>query len=97
VFGWRETGENVLRLANYTNVAYICNKFFEKIKTFKSILLWVFPFYMPDFFDSFRNILREFHCIFLIKKLSIWTSILLFMHYFAFSFFFQDSPNLAFV
>jgi hypothetical protein len=27
VFGWQGARENVLRYANYTNVASICNKF----------------------------------------------------------------------
>ena len=31
IFGWSDTGENVLRTAaNYTNLAYMSNKFLKK-------------------------------------------------------------------
>jgi hypothetical protein len=57
-------------------------------RTFQSILLKVFPLNTSVYFGSFRNILREFPYIFFTKKLSTWTSNVLSMHYFAFSFFF---------
>ena len=68
VVRWSDTGENVLKTAaNYTNSAYICSKFtkqLKKIEPFGPTLLGHFPLKKSDFLGIFKNVLREFHCIF---------------------------------
>jgi hypothetical protein len=63
---------------NYTNSAYICNKFtkkFKKIELFGSILLRNFLL-KSDFLGIFKNVLTGFYCISALKQppFTVWYS-----------------------
>jgi hypothetical protein len=68
--------KNVLMTAaNYTNSAFVCNKFTKNNK--KNWTLWShhFPLKNSDFVAFFKNALREFHCTFLIPTTLIHTTV----------------------